>query len=97
MKSGIVVASSPEGTAATPGTTWVAIQSSTTAGVGMPPSSSPGEGAAETPKEMRVVRIPSYCDPPQVGPSQGGSGDSERGQAGAKTSLDLDASSPLTP
>lgn len=48
---GTAVVSSSTGTAATPGTTCVAIQSSTPEGdVGVPPSSSPGEGTAETPK-----------------------------------------------
>ena len=51
VKSRIAVVSSPKGTAATPGPTWVTIQSSKSDGdVGVLPSSSPGVGAAETPK-----------------------------------------------
>lgn len=51
VKSGTAVVSSPMGTAATPGPTWVAIQSSTSVGAGgVLTSSSPGEVATDAPE-----------------------------------------------
>ena len=93
MKPGIAVVSSPTGTAATPGPTWVTIQSSTSGpAVGVLPSSSPGEGATETPKGDtggEGWRLLLTGDPPQAGPSSRDTGDHEVGQACAQILLVL--------
>lgn len=93
VKPGVAVVSSPTGTAAMPGPTWVTIQSSTSGpAVGVLPSSSPGEGATETPKgdmDGEGWGLLLTSDPPQAGPSSRDAGDHEVGQACAQILLVL--------